>query len=192
MAAMHRVKRKPQRPNRWRRFSRKTDFGEHEETQSRRARKIFFLPKTETQSPRNALSAGIDRPRDVGSVSIVECASNENTCGTAASCKLTIAGVAFSRASRVVARKHRGAADQPASRVRASACQHFLKWDAVFYHVLVYSGCSAFRFPSARSNKAISLHQEGNMAKKAKKAKKAKSAVKKTAKKTRKVAKKKK
>ena len=40
--------------------------------------------------------------------------------------------------------------------------------------------------------KAISLHQEGNMAKKAKKAKKAKSAVKKTAKKTRKVAKKKK
>jgi hypothetical protein len=38
------------------------------------------------------------------------------------------------------------------------------------------------------SNEAISLHQEGNMAKKAKKAK---SAVKKTAKKTRKVAKKK-
>ena len=161
MAAMHHVKRKSQRPNRWRRFSRKTDFGEHEETQSRRARKIFFLPKTETQSPRNALSAGIDRPRDVGSVSIVECASNENTCGTAASCKLTIAGVAFSRATCVVARKHRGAADQPASRVRASACQHFLKWDAVFYHVLVYSGCSAFRFPSARSNKAISLTSGG-------------------------------
>ena len=40
--------------------------------------------------------------------------------------------------------------------------------------------------------RAISLHQEGNMAKKAKKAKKAKSAVKKTAKKTRKVAKRKK
>jgi hypothetical protein len=192
MAAMHHVKRKSQRPNRWRRFSRKTDFGEHEETQSRRARKIFFLPKTETQSPRNVLSAGIDQPRDLGSVSIVECASNENTCGTAASCKLTIAGVAFSRAAHVVARKHCGAADQPASHVRASARQHFLKWDAVFYHVLVYSGCSASRFPSARSNKAISLHQEGNMAKKAKKAKKAKSAVKKTAKKTRKVAKKKK
>ena len=42
------------------------------------------------------------------------------------------------------------------------------------------------------ATEAISLHQEGNMAKKAKKAKKAKSAVKKTAKKTRKVAKKKK
>jgi hypothetical protein len=48
------------------------------------------------------------------------------------------------------------------------------------------------RFPGARSDQAIYLTQEGNMAKKAKKAKKAKSAVKKTAKKTRKVAKKKK
>ena len=68
--------------------------------------------------------------------------------------------------------------------------QHFLKLDAVFLIALVYSGCSASRFPSARSDKAISLHQEGNMAKKAKKAKKAKSAVKKTAKKTRRVKKK--
>ena len=42
------------------------------------------------------------------------------------------------------------------------------------------------------ATEAISLHQEGNMAKKAKKAKKAKSAVKKTAKKTRRVSKKKK
>jgi hypothetical protein len=189
---MHRAMRKPQLPNRRRRFSRKTGFGEHEERQSRSARKIFFLPKTKTQSPRNMLSAGLDKPRDVGSVSIAECAGNENTCGTVASCKLTIAAVAFSRPTHVVARKHCGAVDRPASHVRASARQHFLKWDAVFYHVLVYSGCSASRFPSARSNKAISLHQEGNMAKKAKKAKKAKSAVKKTAKKTRKVAKKKK
>src|ERR1700755_440146 len=29
--------------------------------------------------------------------------------------------------------------------------QHFLKWDAVFFDVLVYSGCGASRFPSARS-----------------------------------------
>jgi hypothetical protein len=138
------------------------------------------------------LSAGLDEPHDVGSALIVEYARCENTCGTVVSCKLTIAGVAFARATHVVARKHGGAADQPASHVRGRACQHFLKRDAVFYHVLVYSGCSASRFPSARSDKAISLHQEGNMAKKAKKAKKAKSAVKKTAKKTRKVAKKKK
>src|SRR6266852_1547688 len=121
MAAMHRAIRKPQLPNRRRRFSRKTDFGEHEETQSRRARKIFFLPKTETQSPRNVLSADIDKPRDVGSVSIVECASNENTCGTVASCKLASAGVAFSRATRVVPRQPCRAADQPESRGRGWA-----------------------------------------------------------------------
>ena len=35
--------------------------------------------------------------------------------------------------------------------------QHFLKWDSVFFDVLVYSGCSAFRFPSARSDQVNSL-----------------------------------
>jgi hypothetical protein len=34
--------------------------------------------------------------------------------------------------------------------------QHFLKRDAVFLSVLVYSGCSAFRFPSARSDQVVS------------------------------------
>jgi hypothetical protein len=98
----------------------------------------------------------------------------------------------FSRALRIDLRMLCGVVAERASRARRLARQHFLKRDAVFYHALVYSECSASRFPSARSDKAISLHQEGNMAKKAKKAKKAKSAVKKTAKKTRKVAKKKK
>ena len=184
--------RKTAPPNRRRRFSRKTGFGEHEETQSRRTRKIFFLPKPETQSPRITLSAGLDKPDDVGRASVVECTSNENTCGTVASCELTIVGVAFLRATCIAVRMNCCVADERASRALAPVRQHFLKWDSVFFDVLVYSGCSAFRFPSARSNKAISLHQEGNMAKKAKKAKKAKSAVKKTAKKTRKVAKKKK
>src|ERR1700686_467483 len=44
--------------------------------------------------------------------------------------------------------------DERASRAPACLRQHFLKPDAVFLHVLVYSGCSASRFPSARSNKA--------------------------------------
>jgi hypothetical protein len=105
---------------------------------------------------------------------------------------LTIVCVAFSRAACIVARMQCRVADRRALRVLIHARQHFLKQDSVFFDALVYSGCSASRFPSARSNKAISLHQEGNMAKKAKKAKKAKSAVKKTAKKTRKVSKKKK
>ena len=73
--------------------------------------------------------------------------------------------------------------------------QHFLKQDPVFLKSLVYSECSAFRFPGARSDQVISHQSETIMAKKAK-AKKAvkkatKSAVKKTAKKTKKVAKKK-
>jgi hypothetical protein len=125
-------------------------------------------------------------------MSIAKCKKFGNDCGTVASCELKISGVVFSRVTRIVAREQCRAAVEPAPFVRASLRQHFLKRDAVFSTVLVYSGCSASRFPSARSSKAISLHQEGNMAKKAKKAKKAKSAVKKTAKKTRKVAKKKK
>jgi hypothetical protein len=47
---------------------------------------------------------------------------------------------------------HRCVADWRALRVLASLRQHFLKLDAVFSNVLVYSGCSAFRFPSARSD----------------------------------------
>ena len=65
---------------------------------------------------------------------------------------LTIADVGVSSAFRVVARMHRGVADQRVARALASARQHFLKRDAVFFNVLVYSGCSAFRFPSARSD----------------------------------------
>ena len=96
---------------------------------------------------------------------------------------LTIADVELSHTIRT-ASNMRGRV--VAGRVRRALTllrQHFLKRDAVFSNVLVYSGCSASRFPNARSDQAISLHQEGNMAKKAKKAKKAKSAVKKTAKK---------
>jgi hypothetical protein len=32
--------------------------------------------------------------------------------------------------------------------------QYFLKREDVFFNVLVYSGCSAFRFPSARSEQS--------------------------------------
>jgi hypothetical protein len=97
---------------------------------------------------------------------------------------------ASSRIFCTVARTDRRIADQPALQGGALPRQHFLKQDAVFFDVLVYSGCSAFRFSGARSEHSHLTTTEGNMAKKAKKAKKAKSAVKKTAKKTRKVKKK--
>jgi hypothetical protein len=71
---------------------------------------------------------------------------------------LTIVDVAFSRTTRIASRWHRCVAGERALRAPALPRQHFLKLDAVFSNVLVYSGCSAFRFPSARSDKAISLH----------------------------------
>ena len=73
-----------------------------------------------------------------------------------------------------------------------SACQHFLKRTLFFSIRWCIRDDVHLDSRVHAAIRAISLHQEGNMAKKAKKAKKAKSAVKKTAKKTRKVAKKKK
>ena len=51
---------------------------------------------------------------------------------------------------------HRRFAIRRASRALRSLRQHFLKPEAVFFDVLVYSGCSAFRFPSARSDQVTS------------------------------------
>jgi hypothetical protein len=65
---------------------------------------------------------------------------------------LTIAGVGFSRTIVIVVRMVCRVVDQRASRALTSVRQHFLKQDAVFSNVLVYSGCSASRFPSARSD----------------------------------------
>jgi hypothetical protein len=42
--------------------------------------------------------------------------------------------------------------DHRARRAHGEWRQHFLKREAVFFVVLVYSGCSASRFPSARSD----------------------------------------
>jgi hypothetical protein len=65
---------------------------------------------------------------------------------------LTFAGVdparVFGFASRTLCR----VVDDSTSRALTSERQHFLKLEAVFFDVLVYSGCSASRFPSARSD----------------------------------------
>jgi hypothetical protein len=65
---------------------------------------------------------------------------------------LTITDAVFSLASCIVARMRCRVADQRALRVSIHARQYFLKLDAVFLDALVYSGCSASRFPSARSD----------------------------------------
>jgi hypothetical protein len=83
---------------------------------------------------------------------IVECVISENDCGTGVSCDIDNRMLKFSRVSRAVARMFLDVDDECAPSALASLRQHFLKLDAVFLHVLVYSGCSASRFPSARSD----------------------------------------
>src|SRR5476649_1339751 len=109
--------------------------------------KIFSLPKTATQSPRGALSSDIRNPRTFCGVPVNQCVNSRSDCGAGASVVFAFAGVRFSCAVRVVARMYRCVADQRASRALTPTRQHFLKQDSVFFNVLVYSGCSAFRFP---------------------------------------------
>jgi hypothetical protein len=63
-----------------------------------------------------------------------------------------IVDVVFPRIVRIAVQMCCGVVDRRASRALTPARQHFLKQDAVFSNVLVYSGCSASRFPSARSD----------------------------------------
>jgi hypothetical protein len=57
----------------------------------------------------------------------------------------------FSHALRGVVSMCCGVVERCALLALVSARQYFLKRDTVFFNVLVYSRCSAFRFPSARS-----------------------------------------
>jgi hypothetical protein len=88
----------------------------------------------------------------VGCVTIVECADNESACGTGISSDLDNDRCRIFASCRIVAPMRFAVFDWRALRVVASARQHFLKPEAVFFDVLVYSGCSASRFPSARSD----------------------------------------
>jgi hypothetical protein len=65
---------------------------------------------------------------------------------------LTFAGLRFSRTIRIASDVRRRVVVERVSRAPISPRQHFLKRDAVFSNVLVYSGCSAYRFPNARSD----------------------------------------
>jgi hypothetical protein len=65
---------------------------------------------------------------------------------------LTFADVEFSRTIRIVPNARCHVVVERVLRALTLARQHFLKPDAVFSNVLVYSGCSAYRFPNARSD----------------------------------------
>jgi hypothetical protein len=76
----------------------------------------------------------------------------ESTAAPALPAFSTIAGVDLSGTSRIVMRDHRVLVNRRALRARKLARQHFLKWEAVFFAVLVYSVCRASRFPNAHSD----------------------------------------
>jgi hypothetical protein len=76
----------------------------------------------------------------------------ENTAAQSLLAFSTIAGVDLSGTCRIIMRDHRVLGNRRALRARKLARQHFLKWEAVFFAVLVYSGCRASRFPNARSD----------------------------------------
>jgi hypothetical protein len=113
----------------------------------------FFIAKSrDSESAQRASS----RPRSVAMISAARRSFNESVTEMLAAQSLpailAVGNVGFSRSSRAAARMHYDVADECAQQVCAWARQHFLKQDAVFFNVLVYSGCSAFRFPSARSD----------------------------------------
>jgi hypothetical protein len=114
--------------------------------------KIFLLPKITTQSPRGALTAGAAALQHIPRPPRHTDVAHENACGTGASCTLAISLGGFSRISRSNAPTSRRVAGQRALCIALHTRQYFLKRDSVFFDVLVYSGCSAFRFPSARSD----------------------------------------
>jgi hypothetical protein len=65
---------------------------------------------------------------------------------------LTFADIDPARVFHFASRTRRRVLDVSTSRALTSVRQYFLKLEAVFFDVLVYSGCSASRFPSARSD----------------------------------------
>jgi hypothetical protein len=75
----------------------------------------------------------------------------ETIAAQAFSANLTFADVGGADVSRMVISTHGIVVANNAARALVSLRQHFLKLDAVFFDVLVYSEWSAFRFPSARS-----------------------------------------
>ena len=89
-------------------------------------------------------------------VQFVDRENQRNACGTGISCNLDKCRRRFfAHFSHRLASRHDVVARR-ALHPPALSRQHFLKRDAVFLSVLVYSGCSAFRFPSARSDQVVS------------------------------------
>jgi hypothetical protein len=113
----------------------------------------FFIAKQrDSESAQSALSRLTRAAMTSSWYLSLNCSSTESPAMQAHLAKLIIVADGFSTLVRIIAPKLFRALDQRASRALTSAHQHFLKRDAVFFDVLVYSRWSAFRFPNARSD----------------------------------------
>src|ERR1044072_880510 len=116
------------------------------------AHENFFIAKTRDSKSAPRASA-CNRSVAVSGRSHHSCNARitETSAAQAFPAILTIAGTESSGTIRIACNKRRPLVDARALRALTLSRQHFLKPDAVFFDVLVYSGCSAFRFPNARS-----------------------------------------
>jgi len=123
-----------------------------DETRSWCARKFFCCQKSRLRVRARCFRATPMGRNNGDEMPIVDSVNHRNHCGTVTSCNILncplrfVAQFSLRRADGLVCRRSPRVARSHPSR------QHFLKRDAVFFNVLVYSGCSAFRFPSARSD----------------------------------------
>jgi hypothetical protein len=120
------------------------EAGEHENffiakiRDSESAQRAFRRPRCCATTPRTHLSLNAGLTKTPATQALLA--------------KLTTVDAGFARSIRAAVRMLYRVVDRRAPRAPTSLRQHFLKRDAVFFNVLVYSGCSAFRFPSARSD----------------------------------------
>jgi hypothetical protein len=117
------------------------------------ARENFFIAKIrDSESARHAFVFGVRvatrRARRYARAARI----SKTSAAQAFPAILTIGEVEFSGTICIASNKSLRIAIKRAARALTSARQHFLKREAVFFNVLVYSGCSAFRFPNARSD----------------------------------------
>jgi hypothetical protein len=113
---------------------------------------IFLAKMQDSESATRACR----RPQRLASASCTHCARDErvtkSTAAQAFPSILTFANAGGARVFRFASHVPHDVVERSAARALSLLRQHFLKRDAVFFDVLVYSEWSAFRFPNARSD----------------------------------------
>ena len=123
-----------------------------DETRSSRARKFFCCQKSRLRVRAAWLEWALLSRGHADRTRSFNARITKTTAAQAFPLMLTNGGFAFLRTTCIAAWMACYICSSARRRASASLRQRFLKQDSVFLSVLVYSGCSAFRFPSARSD----------------------------------------